>query len=879
MGLHMNPLRCLAALALAATAACTAARGGTPDPGAMTPGIPLELARERAALISAIEYNLSFDLRGSDRTNGTAVVRFDRRADAGDLVMDFRGITLDGVSANARGVSDYLWKNGHILIPARHLVEGRNQLVFNFAAPIAPAGAGVLRFEDPSDGSTYLYTLLVPADAHQLFPSFDQPDLKAVFRLEILAPGDWSVVTNAPLADTARFSDILRWTFAPTEPISTYLFAFAAGPWTRWEAEGERPFTLYGRRSRAAQVDADELIRLHLEGLAWLEGYFEMEHPFAKLDAVLAPAFPFGGMEHPGAIFYSEDRFVFREPPTLDQRLSRLGTLNHELAHLWFGDLVTMRWFDDLWLKEGFSTYMAARMQDALLPGTGAWKTFYLRNKPLAYAVDATSGTTPVWQELSNLDLAKTNYGPIVYNKAPAILKQLEFLVGEAAFRDGMQRFLRTHAYGSADWRDLLAAISTASGSPLDAFGEHYILRPGLPVVETELRVANGHIRELRLRQRPARVLPDDPGGWWPGRIEVLLGYSQDEDVVLPVVFEGEETVVADAAGLPVPDFVFANHGDYGYGIFLLDPWSARYLRHAVGSLEDPLLRAMAWGALWDLVREARLDPAEYVEVLLRELPRETDEQIASALLHHLAVSLERYLPETRAEVVRERAERTLLERADDEAFSYGARKTALDTWVSVARTPRSRTLMAEYLDGRRELAGQPLGQPSRWALVRALLALGHPDAEEWLSAEGARDRSADVDRMRFLAGAARPSITTKDEYFRRYFSDERLNEDWVTASLEAFLHPEHASLTLPYLRPALGRLEWIRDNRRIFFLPRWIQAFVGSRADGEALEVVDRFLEERPDLAPDVRRKLLQARDELERTVMLRQKARAGSP
>src|SRR5690606_37862147 len=228
------------------------------------------------------------------------------------------------------------------------------------------------------------------------------------------------------------------------------------------------------------EVDADTLIERNRQAVEWLEEYFAMPFPFGKFDVLLAPAFPFGGMEHVGAIFYNESRFVFREPPTLTERLGRNSTIDHEVAHQWFGDLVTMRWFDDLWLKEGFATYMAAKMQEALAPGTGAWKTFHLRNKPLAYAVDRTRGTTPVWQALENLDLAKSNYGPIVYNKAPSILKQLEHLVGEESFREGLRLFLRRHAFGNAGWEELLAALEESSGVSLRSFGEQYILRAGM---------------------------------------------------------------------------------------------------------------------------------------------------------------------------------------------------------------------------------------------------------------------------------------------------------------------------------------------------------------------------------------------------------------
>ncbi|HYW09894.1 MAG TPA: M1 family aminopeptidase, partial [Longimicrobium sp.] len=474
----------------------------------MQPGISLELARHRAATLSAVSYSIALDVTARDTAVGNVRMEFERAAGAGDLVLDFRGPRLGRVAVNGATVTDGEWARGHLRIPERHLRAGHNRVEADFAAAIAPAGAPIIRSDDAQDGATYLYTLLVPADANALFPCFDQPDLKARVRARITAPAGWTVVANGALE--GRGAGGTEWSFAATEPISTYLIAFAAGPWATWESApaGERPVTLYARSSRRAEVDADSLIRANRRAAVWLEQFFGVPFPFARLDALLAPAFPFGGMEHVGTIFYNESQFVFREPPTLPQRLGRESTIYHEVAHQWFGDFVTMKWFDDLWLKEGFATYLAARMQAELDPNSGAWKTFYLRNKPLAYATDATSGTTPVWQELANLDLAKSNYGPIVYNKAPSILKQLEFMVGDSAFRAGVHLFLTRHAYGNATWRDLLAAIETTSGVPMRRFGEQYILRAGLPVVETGLELDGGRIRSLRLTQRPARALP-----------------------------------------------------------------------------------------------------------------------------------------------------------------------------------------------------------------------------------------------------------------------------------------------------------------------------------------------------------------------------------
>ncbi|HYR06266.1 MAG TPA: M1 family aminopeptidase, partial [Longimicrobium sp.] len=630
----------------------------------------------------------------------------------------------------------------------------------------------------------------------------------------------------------------------------------------------------YARASRRVEVDAETQIRTNRAAAVWLAEYFGVPFPFAKFDLLLAPAFPFGGMEHVGAIFYNESQFVFREPPTLTQRLGRNATIYHEVAHQWFGDLVTMEWFDDLWLKEGFSTYVAARMQDELDPGSEAWKTFYLRNKPLAYSTDQTSGTTPVWQELANLDLAKSNYGPIVYNKAPAILKQLNFMVGDSAFRAGLTLFLRRHAYANATWRDLLAALEESSGMRLDAFGEQYILRAGMPVVETALQLRGGTIGSLELRQRPARQLPGDPGGFWPIHTQVRLAYTGREDVVIPVSGAQETVDVAAARGLPAPDYVWSNDGDYGYGLFLLDERSREFVAEHVGAEEDGLRRAMLWGALWDEVREARMDPARFARIVMRELPRERDEQIAGLNMGRAWTAVSTYAAREANDPLYGEWERLLLARSADSALSYGARKAALDMLVSTARTDAGRAVLREYLSGARTFEGEAVKQPTRWGIVERLITLGEPDPDALIAAESARDTTADAGRRAFVAGASIPAEDVKAQYFGRFLDDPALNEEWATAASGNFNATPHSPLTLRYLRPALDRLEWIRDNRRIFFLPRWISAFIGGHTSAEALEIVDRFLAETPELPADIRRKVLQSRDELERTVRIREAA-----
>jgi aminopeptidase N len=523
-----------------------------------------------------------------------------------------------------------------------------------------------------------------------------------------------------------------------------------------------------------------------------------------------------------------------------------------------------MRWFDDLWLKEGFATYMAARMQAALDPTSEAWKTFYLRNKPPAYAVDASLGTTPVWQELANLDQAKSNYGAIVYNKAPSVLKQLEYLVGERAFRTGVQRFLTRHAYGNATWRDLLSTIGAAAGRDLSGWGAQYILRPGLPVLEAT--AASGGIA---ITQRPAQPLSGEAP--WPIRTELLVRGDGASQLRRPVTVTGRTTRVAVA-----PDgdaLIFPNAGDQAYALTLLDSASVRWAERHLGETRDvgdALLRAQLWGALWDLAREARYAPTRFVGLAARALPSEDDEQIAGFLLGRVTRAATRWLGPTQRDSVLPGLEAVLGRVADDTTRPYGIRKAHLDALVAVAHTPAALAALDARLDSA-TAAGAPLRAPTRWAIVTALVTRGAPTAEQRLRDEVRRDSTSEGKRRAFVAGAARPDTAAKRAYFARYFADRALNEEWVTASLGAFVAPGHEALVRPYVTPALDSLPWIQRNRRIFFLGSWLDALVGGQGSADALAEVDAFLAAHPTLPIDLRRKILQSADELRRTVAVR--------
>jgi aminopeptidase N len=862
----------------AQSAPAAASRTATERDRLVEPGVSAELASYRAQRLSDVRYALALDVTGRDTATGRVTVRFARRGD-GEVILDFRGHAIDRIQVNGVALDPRkpgVWNRAHIRVPAGLLRAGRNAITLAFSTPIAPAGASIIRARDATDGADYLYTLLVPSDANLLFPCFDQPDLKARVTLSVTAPPSWKVLGNGRVVGRDSTASRSTHRFAETRPLSSYLIAFAAGPWnvvTRnvviKPGGAPEPVSLWTRASRAVEAEHDSIITMNARALAWLGDWFGTPYPFDKYDALLAPAFPFGGMEHPGAVFYNEESFIYRERPTGSQLLGRQATVYHEVAHQWFGDYMTMRWFDDLWLKEGFATYMAARMQASLDPASNAWKTFYLRNKPVAYGTDATAGTTPVWQRLANLDQAKSNYGPIVYNKAPGVLKQLDYTVGATAFQTGVQSFLKTHAYGNASWRDLLRSIGTAAGRDLTSWGAAWILRPGMPIVEQQVELSGGRIARLRLTQRPAQPSVSGPGPW-PIATQIVLFYENREPTHIPVTLDSTTTTVTAAAGLPAPAFVFANAGDHAHALVLPDAASVRWLEGNVLRVKDDLLRAMLWGSLWDLVREARLSPARYAGLALAHLAGEPDEQVATGLVGRVSTALARYLPTAQRDSLLPIAERAFLAGAADTTTPYGVRKAQLDAVIGLAQSPAALARLDGWLRGD-TATGLPLRAPTRWAIVTRLVARDAPTAAARLAEEARRDSTTEGKRLAFVAGAARGTGETKQEYFHRWFADRELNEEWVTSSLRAFHDPEQRALTRQYLVPALDTLPWIQANRRIFFLGSWLGATIGGQTDAEALRIIDGWLAAHPALPLDLRQKILQTRDELERTVAIR--------
>ncbi|HEX8119331.1 MAG TPA: M1 family aminopeptidase, partial [Pyrinomonadaceae bacterium] len=533
-------------------------------------------------------YLLNLKLRpGADKLEGRLTVWVKLDAAAGDLVLDWRSMKRDedvssrvsGIRANGRAVADARFENEHIRIPRANLKVGGNEVELSFESPVSGAGSAVTRYLDREDNSEYVYTLFVPSDASTAFPCFDQPDLKARFTLRVTAPEKWRVVSNTEGAVLREFDEtpaghpqsppagMLWHAFPETEPLSTYQFAFAAGPFAEFKDEASPYKTrLFVRKSKAerAKKEFEEVFRINREGVKFFEEYFAHKFPFPKYDVLLIPEFAYGGMEHAGATFLREEGVLFPSDPTAADIAARAEVILHEAAHQWFGDLVTMRWFDDLWLKEGFATFMAYKAFERVMPQLDAWKVFHLRTKPLAYLTDVTKGTTPIWQEIANLSAAKSAYGNIVYRKAPSMLRQAEFYLGPREFQKAVRLFVKEHAYANATWEDLVGAFERTSKRKLDAWAAAWVKRRGMPDVRVRWSSdSRGLIDSFEVEERDAL----GEGGSWPMRLKILLAYPvphASADLVTVTLEGAGVTRVPEAVGKLRPVFVFANFEDYG---------------------------------------------------------------------------------------------------------------------------------------------------------------------------------------------------------------------------------------------------------------------------------------------------------------------------
>jgi aminopeptidase N len=828
-----------------------------PDP---EPGIPRALAERRAAALSQLHYDVALTIPADPAAavTGRAAIEFELGDASEPLVLDFApgADHLIAVAANGRP-SAVRAVNGHLVIPADELAPGQNRLEIEFRA----GDASLNRSPE------FVYTLFVPARAHLAIPCFDQPDLKARFSLELTVPADWQAIGNGAELTREATGDGVRIRYAPTEPIPTYLFAFAAGKFEIESAQrGGRTYRMFHRETDAAKLarNRDEVFDLHASSLDWLETYTAIRYPFGKFDFVLIPSFQFNGMEHPGAIFYNAASILLDESATENQRLGRASVIAHETAHMWFGDLVTMRWFDDVWMKEVFASFMAAKIVNPAFPNVNHDLRFLVAHYPAAYAVDRTAGTHPIRQPLDNLDEAGSLYGAIIYQKAPIVMRQLERLLGEVSFRDGLREYLDAHAFGNATWQELVTLLDARTDIDLAAWSRVWVEEAGRPAIRTQIeRDPEGAVERLSFVQsdpEPGRELR------WTQQIEVLLG-TPDGVRLVPLAFAGESLAVPARALPRDVELVLPAGGGLAYGAFTLDDASRAYLLARLPALRDPVARGAVWVTLWDELLDGRLAPAAFVELALRALPREDTEQVVQLVLGYVTEAFWRFLSADERAASAAATEAVL--RAELVRTASASMKATYFTAFRALVTTRDGVDFLERI-WRREtmIEGLTLAETDEAEIALELAVREVAGAAGILEAQRARfmnpDRKA---RFEFVMPALSADETVRDAFFASLADvANRRREPWVIEGLRYLNHPLRAAAAEKHLRPALELLPELQRTGDVFFPRNWTAALLNGHRSPRAADIVRAFLDAHPDLSIRLRRIVLQSADGLYR-------------
>ncbi len=788
-------------------------------------GVSRELAEWRKATIKDVRYTLHFDLVND---KGVAWLHFNLDAPQ-EIIIDLRNTDLvsDVISGETSILNRCTLANEHIVVPACETHAGSNGVGIAFAID----NQSLNRKPD------FLYTLLVPDRARTLFPCFDQPDMKAEYNLSLTLPEGWVAVSNTAVS---RVDDNTV-TFAPTEPLSTYLFSFVAGKFdSRTYDDGNHRFTAYYRETdpkRLAQLDT--IFEQVAASLEWLEDYTGIDYPFAKYDLIMLPGFQYGGMEHTGATLYNDSQMFLGENPTLDEELRRIQLIAHETAHMWFGDYVTMEWFNDVWTKEIFANYFAARMTEPLFPDVNHRLNSLKTYTHAAYNEDRTAGNISIRQELDNLNNAGLIYGQTIYNKAPIVMDKIVELMGEEAFRTGIQEYLRTYAYGNATWPDLVAILDKHSEEDITTFSEAWIEKARMPFIN--------------LVYRKGRYTIYDQHPEWAQRFNCFVEYKNGKTEIVEV------EIKPGNKGYTFPrnaKIVIPNCDGRGYGLFCLPEESRVWMMQNIGEVEDDLMRQSMVTMLNEVYEwrniETECSVYAWLDFLIDYIPREKNYLVAS--------TLNSYLTKPMLEVGTAEDEARLWEIAstcDNPALSRRLKMT-------LAHVMRSEEVCAKMYDMWSAESDKMLNESDAMTLAYEL-AVRYPERyNEIYTTQLERISNADRrNQFEYIMRGTHPDVEVRDALFESLMEPaNRRIEPWTATLLSYLNHHLRQDEAVKYIYRGLEEMEEVQRTGDIFFPRNWAGALLGGHTSDKAKAEVERFLYAHPDYPRLLRNKILQAAD-----------------
>ena len=836
----------------------------------MASNLTRDETRDRARLLDVESYRVELDLAGDDATfSSVTAVSFRCASPGASTFIDLTAPAIREITLNGARVSPESFDGDRIRLDG--LAE-HNELRVAAECAYSRTGEGLHRFTDPADGAVYMYTDFETFDAHRVYACFDQPDLKATFQFEVTARLGWQVISNmAPSATEAQGpGETTRWSFLPTPLLSTYITAVAAGPYHAVRSEHDGiPLGIFCRQSLAGYLDPDEIFEVTRQGFDYFHETFGVRYPFSKYDQLFVPEYKSGAMENAGCVTFVE-AYVFRSRVTDAYRESRAETILHEMAHMWFGDLVTMRWWDDLWLNESFATWAGTVAQAEATRWTWAWTTFAQVSKTRAYRQDQLPSTHPIAADIPDIAAVEVNFDGITYDKGAAVIKQLVAHVGRPNFIAGVRRYFEQHAWGNATLGDLLAALEEASGRDLSSWSKKWLETAGVNTLRPEYRCsAEGLLAEFAVLQEAPASHPV----LRPHRIAIGLydrgatGLARRHRVEIHI--DGERTEVPELVGQPRPDLVLVNDDDLTYAKVRLDDHSLRTLISGIGEFTDSLPAALCWAGTWDMCRDAEMAARDYVSLVLAGVDAIEDITVAQTVLRQAATAARRFAdPDWRATGLEQIAGmlRDLLQRAEPASDRQLAYAQAL---AGVATSPGDLALLAGLLDGSATLPGLAVDTDLRWQLLYRLVSRGAAGPAE-IDAELARDATDAGARHAAACRAAIPDPAAKEEAWAQITGGQLPNATF-RATLHGFADPDADDLLDPYMARYFDVVadiwrDWTSDMAQHFT----VGAYPSWKITPEAIALADGYLERTSPPAP-LRRLLTEGRDDVARALRCR--------
>lgn len=833
-------------------------------------------AELRSRRVSEVSYQLEFSLTGEETFRGISQITFNLSDVSQPLTLDLNKAEIESILVN--GVETEINYNQWFITLAKNsLVKGKNTVTVKYRRLHSTNGEGLHRFVDTVDNKVYLYTHFEPAAASQMFALFDQPDLKATYQLTVTAPKDWSVISAVKESHIVEKEQYNIWHFPKSKTLSPYNFSMHAGPYKVWSDDRSKyPMRLFARQSIANKINPEDWFKYTAAGLEFFDEYFGIAYPFEKYDQLIVPDFIYGAMENAAAITFAEHAFVSSAPTTLSQKQRLAGTIMHEMAHQWFGDLVTMKWWNGLWLNESFASFMGTMATAEATEFDYAWRSFYAGNKQGAYVQDQRITTHPIEVPVPTTANAFDNIDAITYSKGASTLMQLRHLLGKSVFRKGVQNYLNKYSYKNAELDDFIGSLAEAAERNLDNWTKQWLYQAGVNTISAQFSCDNNKITKLILVQSADKNFPT------LREQKVLLGLFKLQENGLelskeiPIIYQGKTTKIKQAIGEDCPDLLYPNYQDWGFVKVNLDQRSFATAKNHLSRVSDPLLRSMLWQSLWDSVRDGELALDSYLDIALANISSEKDYTIlrqslggirrAMSYVNQLGDKGSPFLQETQPKI-----ESIYWKNATNNKQDSDFQKRWYSSYINNAKTKSSLNNLKGILNGEVTIKGITINQQYRWDIIYQLNRFDFENSFALIEKELVNDAGDSGQKNAIAAEAVRPDAEMKKSWLEKIHNPKaKLPFSKIRQAMNNLYPSEQNELLEQVAEELLAKLAIIDNERDPIFMRSYAENLIPATCSNASVRRLKMAIDNNKNLSNITRRALLVAHQEDERCVLI---------